>query len=241
MGDYADYLRAMADAYDVASPDLEVEEKPQYDGYSDWAQTYDHEPENPVIAGEDLVLPRLLSPLRKATVLDVGAGTGRHAVPLARAGSRVTAVEPNDEMLSRAKQKTGAAGLTIEFMPGDAYCPLDDARVFDLVLCCLVLSHVSDLRRAIGALAARVDADGHLVVTDFHPYNLLVGMRTSYGHKKVKYNVPNSIHLPSEYVELAVENGLSLVSFHESGCIPGFPRMPATLVFVFARRALVGV
>lgn len=71
-------------------------------------------------------------------------------------------------------------------------------------------SHVVDLWRAVVALAERVNYDGHLIVTDFHPYNLLVGMRVSYCQNEVKFYVPYSIHLPSEYVGLAEENGFKL-------------------------------
>src|SRR5262249_25404892 len=38
------------------------------------------------------------------TVLDVGAGTGRYAVPLAKAGAHVTAVEPSEGMLGFLEQ-----------------------------------------------------------------------------------------------------------------------------------------
>ena len=235
MEDYPAYLRAMADAYDGNSPDLEVEEKPGLEAYSEWAESYDHEPDNPVIAGEDLVFDQIIAPLAKTTVLDVGAGTGRHANPLARAGSHVTAVEPNIEMLDRAKAKADAEKLNIEFYNREVYQPLDDTRVFDLVLCCLVLSHVKDLERAVSALAAHVKTGGHLVITDFHPYNLLVGMRTSYCYNNEKYYVPNTIHLPSDYVGIAGREGLNLHAYHECGSLSGYPKMPATLVLAFSR------
>jgi 2-polyprenyl-3-methyl-5-hydroxy-6-metoxy-1,4-benzoquinol methylase len=233
MNDYPAFLKAAADAYEVASPDLIVNEKPRFEGYTDWANSYDSEKDNPVIAGEDLVFDKIVSQLKKDTVLDVGAGTGRHSITLAKAGARVTAVEPNDGMLMRAKGKATAEGLDIEFLSGEVYHPLVDGRVFDLVLCCLVLSHVEDLNRAFAALAEHVSPDGHLVITDFHPLNLLVGMRTSYMHNETKYYVPNNIHLPSKYVGIARENGLGLVAFDECGEINGYPDMPATLVLVF--------
>lgn len=235
MEDYPVYLRTMAETYEKAPPELKVQEKPRLEGYTDWAEIYDSETNNQVIEGEDLVFEQLLAPLRKATVLDVGAGTGRHAIPLVRTGSRVTAVEPNAAMLSRAKAKAKASGVDIEFLSGDAYQPLDDARVFDLVICCLVLSHVENLKRAFAALAAHVKPDGHLVVSDFHPINLLVGMRTSYRYNDAKFYVPNAIHLPSEYIELAKGEGLRLLAFLESGSIEGYARVPATLVLAFQR------
>ena len=233
MADFPDHLRRLADTYESAPADLAIEEKPGIEGYTQWAETYDNEPDNPVIAGEELVFDLLVKPLRRSTVLDVGAGTGRHSIPLAQSGSKVTAVEPNAEMLNRAKKKAHAKGLSIEFFHREVYAPISDRRQFDLVLCCLVLSHVEDFARSFNALAERVITDGHLAVTDFHPFNLLAGMRTSYVYGKNKYNVPNYIHLPSEYVNHAEESGLTLKSYRECGNIRGFPGMPATLAMVF--------
>ncbi len=41
-----------------------------------------------------------------ANILDVGAGTGRHAVTLAEQGYKVTAIDSSKEMLNQLKQKT---------------------------------------------------------------------------------------------------------------------------------------
>lgn len=45
-------------------------------------------------------------------VLEVGAGTGRATLPLARAGVRIEAVEPSADMLNVLRQRLGAEGLT---------------------------------------------------------------------------------------------------------------------------------
>ncbi|MHC4638409.1 MAG: class I SAM-dependent methyltransferase, partial [Planctomycetota bacterium] len=49
------------------------------------------------------------------TVLDLGCGTGAHAVILAERGYEVTGVDRSSGMLSRARQKAENAGLEIEF------------------------------------------------------------------------------------------------------------------------------
>lgn len=45
------------------------------------------------------------------TILDLGCGTGNHAVPLARRGYRVTGVDVSEEMLTRAREKAAALEL----------------------------------------------------------------------------------------------------------------------------------
>lgn len=61
-------------------------------GYSLWADVYDQG--NALIAlDESRVEPRLAD-LEVGRALDVGAGTGRYALKLARRGFQVTAIDP---------------------------------------------------------------------------------------------------------------------------------------------------
>jgi SAM-dependent methyltransferase len=52
-------------------------------------------------------------------VLDLCCGPGRHAVPLARRGLRVTAVDRTRFLLDHAKERARLADLTIEFVEAD--------------------------------------------------------------------------------------------------------------------------
>ncbi|HRI44110.1 MAG TPA: class I SAM-dependent methyltransferase [Fimbriimonadaceae bacterium] len=53
-------------------------------------------------------------------ILDVGCGTGRHAVELARRGLRVTGVDLSEGMLERAKLRAEQAGVQVEWVHADA-------------------------------------------------------------------------------------------------------------------------
>lgn len=63
---------------------------------------------------EELGLPR------GGSVLDVGCGTGRHAVELARRGYAVTGADLSSEMLSRAAEASRAAKVQVEWVHADA-------------------------------------------------------------------------------------------------------------------------
>ena len=52
-----------------------------------------------------------LGDVRGLAVLDLGCGTGRHALWLAEAGATVTAVDFSEGMLSEARRKPGAAAV----------------------------------------------------------------------------------------------------------------------------------
>lgn len=51
--------------------------------------------------------------------LDVGCGTGRDAVHLAKSGWRVTAVDFIDKALATAKQRAADAGVEVQWIKGD--------------------------------------------------------------------------------------------------------------------------
>lgn len=55
-----------------------------------------------------------------ARILDVGCGTGRHAVELARRGFAVTGLDLSTEMLTRAAERAGSAGVHVEWIHSDA-------------------------------------------------------------------------------------------------------------------------
>ncbi|RJP78430.1 MAG: class I SAM-dependent methyltransferase [Candidatus Zixiibacteriota bacterium] len=55
-----------------------------------------------------------------AAILDLGCGTGRHAVALARRGFQVTGLDLSAEMLARAQAAAQAAGVNVEWIQADA-------------------------------------------------------------------------------------------------------------------------
>jgi 2-polyprenyl-3-methyl-5-hydroxy-6-metoxy-1,4-benzoquinol methylase len=81
------------------------------------------------------VLEPYLSP--RKTLIDVGAGTGRHAVPLAERLEWVTAVEPSEGMRSRIPPRDNMTVVASTW---------EDAEVApaDLVICSHVLYGVAD-------------------------------------------------------------------------------------------------
>src|SRR4051812_50230317 len=69
---------------------------------------------------EDLPLWRRLAREAAGPVLDVGAGTGRVALDLARAGRPVTALDVDPELLGALGERAAAAGVEIRIVQADA-------------------------------------------------------------------------------------------------------------------------
>lgn len=59
-------------------------------------------------------------PLRRgSSVEDLGCGRGRHAIPLARRGYRVTGVDLSEKMLAMARDRAGREGVSVEWVRED--------------------------------------------------------------------------------------------------------------------------
>jgi len=80
-------------------------------GYDRWSEIYDHEA-NPLIGLEEPVVREALGDVAGLAVLDLGCGTGRHAVWLANAGAAVTGIDFSEGMMEKARAKPGAARAT---------------------------------------------------------------------------------------------------------------------------------
>jgi ubiquinone/menaquinone biosynthesis C-methylase UbiE len=106
-----------------------------------------------------------LAPLPGRRILDVGTGTGRAAIALAKRGAIVTGVDASAEMLQVAGRRAAEAGLdgrrsgegTVTFVRGDAHGLEFADRSFDAVVCLRVLMHTPDWRASLRELC-RVSA-----------------------------------------------------------------------------------
>ncbi len=118
-------------------------------------------------------------------VLDLGCGTGRLAIPLARAGKAVTGIDRSPAMLARAKAKAGA--LPIRWVEGD-FRDCDLGRRFDLAIAAAhafqALLSEQD-QRAFLACARRHLSPGGVMVFDTRnpaPVHLAASAQETHSH-----------------------------------------------------------
>ena len=110
------------------------------------------------------VLTNFIGRLHGRDILDVGTGTGRAALLLARGGAKVTAVDASDAMLAIARERAAAEGVSVNFQVGDAHA-LDFAdRSFDVVVSLRVLMHTPKWRQCVAELCRVAD---RLVIVDY--------------------------------------------------------------------------
>jgi malonyl-CoA O-methyltransferase len=151
---------------------------PTREGYDRWSSSYDTDG-NPILALEEPLVERLLGDVRGLTILDVGCGTGRHAVRLASAGAVVHALDFSPGMLEQARQKAGTA--TVSFLVHNLAEPLPfAARTFDRVVCGLVLDHIADLGSLFCEMLRVCRTSGYVVVSVMHPAMMLRGVQARF-------------------------------------------------------------
>jgi len=194
-------LRAMADL--LAHRDeppmneaLDVTALDHAEGYAAWSETYD-DPGNALLLIEEPAFRSFLDDIPPGDAADVACGTGRVTAILCDLGHRVTAIDPSEAMLERARDK----GLPATFVTGsfDAL-PLENDSV-DLVTCALALTHVTDLGPPVREFARVLRPSGRVVLSDIHPIAVATGaqafFRRADGSRAV---TTNHLHWVNDYV-----------------------------------------
>ncbi len=85
------------------------------------------------LAEVDFILEELKLP-QGSRILDMGCGTGRHSVELAKRGYSVTGVDISSGMLAQAKEAAGKAGVEVEWIHADA-TQFKPERLYDAAIC----------------------------------------------------------------------------------------------------------
>jgi 2-polyprenyl-3-methyl-5-hydroxy-6-metoxy-1,4-benzoquinol methylase len=102
-------------------------------------------------------------------VLDVGCGTGEHAITAAGLGLNTTGVDSAPTAIATAKSKASERGVTVRFVVGDALDLSALGEQFDTVLDC-GLFHVfddEDRRRFVSSLSQAIGAGGRYFMLCF--------------------------------------------------------------------------
>jgi ubiquinone/menaquinone biosynthesis C-methylase UbiE len=107
-----------------------------WEGWDAYAPFYDCENAR-TVARRDVAFWQRLAAAQEGPVLELGCGTGRIAVPVARAGGRVIGIDRSAEMLARGRQRLRRARLTdrAALVRGDIrFLPFRSRPGFNLVM-----------------------------------------------------------------------------------------------------------
>lgn len=164
-----------------------------------------------MIALEEPVVKKLLGPVKGLRVADIGCGTGRHAVRLAKEGASVTGVDFSAGMLRKARAKPHAK--KVRFLRRDIAkrLPFPDAS-FDRVLNALVVEHIKNLDSFFQELARICRPGGFVVISAMHPALWLKGQSARFFDPKSGNEIRPHSHRQtiSDYVMAATKAGLTI-------------------------------
>jgi SAM-dependent methyltransferase len=101
--------------------------------FENYGMKYDNECFTQGTMGECDFIEKETNYDRSLRILDIGCGTGRHAIELTKRGYNVIGVDLSDSQLERARQKAAIENLQIHFQKHDAR-NLPFVHEFDLVI-----------------------------------------------------------------------------------------------------------
>jgi 2-polyprenyl-3-methyl-5-hydroxy-6-metoxy-1,4-benzoquinol methylase len=88
--------------------------------FENYGQKYDNENFTQGTVGECDFIEKEINYDNSLKILDVGCGTGRHAIELSNRGYIVTGIDLSETQLTRARQKAESHNLKIDFQKQDA-------------------------------------------------------------------------------------------------------------------------
>jgi predicted TPR repeat methyltransferase len=151
-------------------------------------------------------------------VLDIGCGSGRYAVEIAKVGGQVTGIELSPEMLRMAAERVKAAGVNdkVELIEADfvAWADQQTGRPFDVAVAMGVLDYVEDAP----AFIARMGKVARTAMASF-PKPTLVRMPL----RKLRYglrNCPVHFYREAEIRRMFEAAGLAKLDIRPMG--PGY-------------------
>ena len=172
-------------------------------GYDIWAESYDDQPGNLMLALDEAVFGSLLEmvPCEGKTIIDVGCGTGRHWKKIFDAQpAKLIGYDVSEGMLKMLQQKFDHAEVhhllsNALFDTGDHSC--------DILVSTLTMAHIENAAEAMKEWNRVLKPGGWVIITDYHPAVLEKGGKRTFKEKGKTIGVKNNIHTIAEIAHTA--------------------------------------
>lgn len=155
------------------SPDKEMEEKIRelwdqmacgYDRFVSDAFSYMRMVEMPAVMG-------MLGDMEGKSVLDLGCGSGEHALAFSRKGAKVACLDISPKCLEVTSEKAGREGLRIEVIQGSiSDLRMFEGRQFDIVFSSSSMHYVENINDVFRQVMELLKSDGIFLLSVVHPF-----------------------------------------------------------------------
>ncbi|MCD4759326.1 methyltransferase domain-containing protein [archaeon] len=116
-----------------------------------------------VDSNEKEIVGSLFKEKKNQNILDVGAGTGRFSILLAKQGHNITCLDQSKEMLEILDKKSKQEGLNLSLIKGDALkLPFQD-NIFDACVSIRVLWHFKNPEKLLEEMIRVTKKDGIII------------------------------------------------------------------------------
>jgi ubiquinone/menaquinone biosynthesis C-methylase UbiE len=196
-------------------PSLRKESEPAA-AYDIWALSYDHQPDNLMLALDEELCGGLLARtfVTRRVIVDIGCGTGRHWKKLFdRQPSRLIGYDVSAGMLDILRQKHPQAET---YLLNDQHLPELAHASCDLVLSTLTVAHIPDLGAALTEWCRVLKPGGQMIITDYHPTALIKGGQRTFRKDDKVIAIKNHIYPVREVLAMAHASGLEKLSLTET-------------------------
>ncbi len=141
------------------------------DGYNLWAENYDDQEDNLMLALDEEVFSGLLNGIdvENKIIADVGCGTGRHWQKLLdKKPQKITGFDVSEGMLEILKQKFPVAETHL--LKNNMLDQLKNNSC-DIIISTLTIAHIKNVEEAMIEWNRVLKPGGQIIITDYHPWH----------------------------------------------------------------------
>lgn len=179
--------------------------------YNSWAEIYDKWP-NVIHILEKQKLPKMIGNVKNKSVLDLGSGTGRWSIELAKKGADIIAVDESKEMLKILENKRKLNNLDNIKIIHKKISKINPKKNFDIILMSFVDDYIKNLGKIFSIASTHLKNNGVFLIssTIYFP-DIKVPMKKKILVRENKYETVFYVHPEQEMKNLAKKYNLKLI------------------------------
>ncbi len=183
--------------------------------YDLWAENYDDQPHNLMLAWDEEIFSVLLNSIdiKNKIVADVGCGTGRHWQKIFdKKPEKVVGFDVSEGMLRKLNEKFPQSETHL--LSENKLRELQDESV-DCILSTLTIAHIQDAGQALLEWNRVLKPNGMMIITDYHPAALAKGGKRTFSYREETIAIKNYVHTVDDIKKVTGQLGLQILRLME--------------------------